>query len=83
MKDAQVKLIGLVYDMISDGNLKFAQLLRNALVDKVHLTIKLILSKGDSLPMYSSGIYLECGVHGGEYRNGMVWYGGEHGNFSP
>lgn len=45
VKDAQVKLIGLVYDMISDGNLKFAQLLRNALVDKVHLTVKLILSK--------------------------------------
>ena len=35
VKDAQIKLTGLVYHMISDGNLKFAQLLRNALVDKV------------------------------------------------
>ena len=35
-KDAQLKLINLVHQMISDGNLKFAQLLRNALVHKVH-----------------------------------------------
>ena len=75
VKDAQVKLIDLVYDMISDGNLKFAQLLRNALVDKVHLTVKLILSKSDLLSMYSSGICLECEVHGGEHGNDVVWYG--------
>ena len=43
VKDAQIKLTGLVYHMISDGNLKFAQLLRNALVDKV--TWNLMLSK--------------------------------------
>ena len=46
VKDAQIKLTGLVYHMISDGNLKFAQLLRNALVDKVtwnlHDVIKII-----------------------------------------
>ena len=35
VKDAQIKLTNLVYQMISDGNLKFAQLLRNALVNKV------------------------------------------------
>ena len=35
VKDAQIKLTGMVYQLISDGNLKFAQLLRNALVDKV------------------------------------------------
>ena len=33
VKEAQVKLVGLVHHMISDGNIKFAQLLRNALVD--------------------------------------------------
>lgn len=34
-KDAQVNLIGVVHQMITDGNLKFAQLLRDALVVKV------------------------------------------------
>ncbi len=34
-KDAQVSLINVVHQMITDGNLKFAQLLRDALVVKV------------------------------------------------
>ena len=39
MKDAQVKLTGTVHQMISDGNLKFAQLLRNAVVAKVSMEL--------------------------------------------
>ena len=35
VKPAEIKLIDMVHQMISDGNLKFAQLLRNALVAKV------------------------------------------------
>lgn len=34
-KEAQVSLINVVHQMITDGNLKFAQLLRDALVVKV------------------------------------------------
>lgn len=34
-KEIQVELIDLVHTMITDGNLKFAQILRNALVEKV------------------------------------------------
>ena len=34
-KEAQISLIGVVHQMITDGNLKFAQLLRDALVVKV------------------------------------------------
>lgn len=34
-KEAQLQLIDMVHQMITDGNLKFAQLLRNALVEKV------------------------------------------------
>lgn len=39
VKDAQVKLTGTVHQMISDGNLKFAQLLRNAVVAKVTMDV--------------------------------------------
>ncbi|XP_064395436.1 rap guanine nucleotide exchange factor 1-like [Halichondria panicea] len=35
-QEAQVQLIDMVHRMITDGNLKFAQLLRNALVDKLN-----------------------------------------------
>ena len=35
VKEAEVKLIDMIHQMLSDGNLKFAQLLRNALVEKV------------------------------------------------
>ncbi len=38
-KESQVELIDLVHLMITDGNLKFAQLLRTALVDKVLLVV--------------------------------------------
>lgn len=37
-KEAQMQLIDVVHHMITNGNLKFAQLLRNALVEKVHAT---------------------------------------------
>jgi len=36
VKEAEVKLIDMVHQMLSDGNLKFAQLLRNSLVEKVY-----------------------------------------------
>ena len=36
VKEAEVKLIDMIHQMLSDGNLKFAQLLRNALVEKVN-----------------------------------------------
>jgi hypothetical protein len=35
VQEAEVRLIEMVHTMLSDGNLKFAQLLRNALVTKV------------------------------------------------
>ena len=37
VKAAEVKLIDMVHQMLTDGNLKFAQLLRNSLVTKVGL----------------------------------------------
>ena len=37
VQEAEVRLIEMVHQMLSDGNLKFAQLLRNALVTKVPL----------------------------------------------
>ena len=36
-QEVQVQLIDMVHRMITNGNLKFAQLLRNALVEKVNL----------------------------------------------
>ena len=35
VQEAEVRLIEMVHQMLSDGHLKFAQLLRNALVAKV------------------------------------------------
>ena len=35
VQEAEIELIDMVHLMLSDGNLKFAQLLRNALVAKV------------------------------------------------
>ena len=35
VQEAEVRLIEMVHQMLADGNLKFAQLLRNALVAKV------------------------------------------------
>ena len=37
VQEAEIRLIEMVHQMLSDGNLKFAQLLRNALVTKVPL----------------------------------------------
>ena len=36
VKEAEVKWIDMVHQMLSDGHLKFAQLLRNSLVEKVY-----------------------------------------------
>lgn len=47
-KETQVELIDLVHMMITDGNLKFAQILRNALVDKLN---KLITENTSSLTL--------------------------------
>ena len=38
-KEAEIKLIELVHSMLMDGNLKFAQLVRNALVEKVSVSL--------------------------------------------
>ena len=37
-----MELIDLVHKMITDGNLKFAQILRNALVDKVGVGVGVV-----------------------------------------
>ncbi|CAI8009601.1 Rap guanine nucleotide exchange factor 1 [Geodia barretti] len=39
VQEAEVRLIEMVHQMLSDGNLKFAQLLRNALVTKLNQLI--------------------------------------------
>ena len=61
MKDAQVRLTSMVCQMISDGNLKFAQLLRNALVDKV--------------PAANVVVYLHTYLHtySGKYSKGPIF----------
>ena len=37
-----MELINLVHKMITDGNLKFAQILRNALVEKVGVAVGVV-----------------------------------------
>ena len=62
-----MKLIGLVYHMISDGNLKFAQLLRNALVDKV-LRVSAIVT----LCLFGRLLYCTLGWHYRHVSAGII-----------